>query len=167
MHFPLNLPQICPKLLHIFPILITKFPKIMDNMDKNQERTEELKKLFKQAIENKIVVSKGEFAALVGCSFTTMSAAMNGNPKYLSASIVAKADRAVSRAIAEKNGLPLIEEDTQKETSGEEAESLDHSEMRAIVSEVCATVRIMCETLNKERESHERIITSMLEVLKK
>lgn len=142
------------------------FPSIQSFyiMEKNLDNLRtRLNDAFDAAKRSGAVISSKEFAAMVGVASTTISAAMNGNPKMLTETIVLRAEKAVR----DFNMIGATEQVQTQKAPDAPAEVIKGEDMLSVMRDMCACVNNMCETLNKERESHERIITSMLEAFKR
>lgn len=140
------------------------------------ERMVEFRKIYEEALRKRYVTSKKQFAEFIGVAYTTTSSAYNGNPKHLTEGILIKAEQALAKREAEEQAKVLSSQippmpqpigTTKEAPDAPASEDIKGEDLRAIVHEVCACVNNMCDTLNKERESHERIITSMLEAFKR
>jgi len=140
----------------------------INNMEKNlQDLCTRLNDAYNAAALSGAVINRKEFAAMVGVASTTLSAAMNGNPKMLTETIVLRAEKAV-RVFNKIEPLEPFEPlQTIKAPDAPASEDIKGEDMLSVMRDMCACVNNMCETLNKERESHERIITSMLEAFKR
>lgn len=130
--------------------------------------------IYKECLERRYVINRKQFAMMIGISETTLSSAMNGNERYMTEILLIRAENAL-RERKEQDGIP---EQTQEELPPTEEKqpnempdgidkNIEDKDICSIVEKICTCVNTMCDTLNQERASHERIVNSLVELLKK
>lgn len=134
-------------------------------------RLVKFKALYQEALEKRYVINRSQFATLIGATIQTVSSAMNGSQKHMTEMLLIRAENAMNIRRAEdgiptKEELPPIEEQQPTDITSID-QDIEDKNLLAIVDRICTCVNTMCDTLNKERESHERIVITMLETLKK
>lgn len=134
-------------------------------------RLVKFKALYQEALEKRYVINRSQFATLIGATIQTVSSAMNGSQKHMTEMLLIRAENAMNIRRAEdgiptKEELPPIEEQQPTDTTSID-QDIEDKNLLAIIERICTCANTMCDTLNKERESHERIVITMLETLKK
>lgn len=122
-----------------------------------EERKEKLNRLFVEACEKRLCISKGEFADLVGAARSTMSSAMNGDDVYLTDRLVARAEKAVH---PERFAPKMFNSGNAHHNTQKNFEIPDDEDQNNSVTEI---VKTLTNELAKERESHERIMMALIE----
>lgn len=124
------------------------------NATTNKER---LLDLYTLACRKKLCVSKGEFAELIGVSRQTLSSAINGEERYATDKLIARAEAAVNPIIVSMDNSGEAHDNVQKNfgtpDGTDEPKSMEISEI----------VKTLTDELAKERESHERIMLALIQ----
>lgn len=107
-------------------------------MDKQQR----MNFIFEQTRAAGLVKTQGDFAAILEINKNVLSAALNGNPKYMTDSLLKKAERFYEQKfgnegnLAPKGTLPVIPTEAMAGTLGEFADSVQAYECERMVSPI-------------------------------
>ena len=103
------------------------------------EKMSIVERAFRQLQAEGKVKTQGDFARLLGVSQNTISAAKNGDPRYLTPSLVSKIDYLLEHSSDEQTTsrmLPVIPTEAMAGTLGEFAESVHTYECERMVSPI-------------------------------
>lgn len=97
-----------------------------------------VERAFRQLQAEGKVKTQGDFARLLGVSQNTISAAKNGDPRYLTPSLIAKIDYLLEHPVNEQSSktLPVIPIEAMAGTLGEFAESVHAYDCERMVSPI-------------------------------
>ncbi len=118
---------------------------------------EKLLDLYTLACRKKLCVSKGEFAELIGVSRQTLSSAMNGEERYATDKLIARAEAAVNPIIVSMDNSGDAHDNVQKNFGTPDGTDEPKS------TEISEIVKTLTDELAKERESHERIMLALIQ----
>ena len=103
------------------------------------EKMSLVERAFRQLQAEGKVKTQGDFARLLGVSQNTISAAKNGDPRYLTPSLVSKIDYLLEHSSDDQTTsrmLPVIPTEAMAGTLGEFAESVHTYECERMVSPI-------------------------------
>ena len=106
------------------------------------DKQERLKFIFEQARVARIAKSQREFASLLDISENVLSAAMNGTEKYLTDSLLKKAEKFYEEKFSgegepiQKGTLPVIPTEAMAGTLGEFADSIQAYDCERMISPI-------------------------------
>ena len=103
------------------------------------EKMSIVERAFRQLQAEGKVKTQGDFARLLGVSQNTISAAKNGDPRYLTPSLVSKIDYLLEHSSDEQTTsrmLPVIPTEAMAGTLGEFAESVHTYECERMISPI-------------------------------
>ena len=116
--------------------------KTKEQLDKLQSR---LKELYHEALVSGVCESQKSFAELIGAKPQTLSSAMNRNERFLTESLIIRAEHAMGKSPVMIN---------MDDANGNEQKNFAHEEESSMVE----IIRSFTDSLREERESHERIM---------
>ena len=103
------------------------------------DKTNFVERAFRQLQSDGKVKTQGDFARLLGVSQNTISAAKNGDPRYLTPSLISKIEYLLDHSSDDQqqtNTLPVIPIEAMAGTLGEFAESVKAYECERMVSPI-------------------------------
>ena len=106
------------------------------------DKKERLNYIFEQVRAAGIAKTQGDFSVLLGCNRAALSAAMNGNEKYLTDNLLKKAERFYEENFSDdgskmnKGTLPVIPIEAMAGTLGEFADSVQAYDCERMVSPI-------------------------------
>ena len=125
--------------------------KTKEQLDKLQSR---LKELYHEALVSGVCESQKSFAELIGAKPQTLSSAMNRNERFLTESLIIRAEHAMGKSPVMIN---------MDDANGNEQKKFAHEEESSMVE----IIRSFTDSLREERESHERIMMALIEKIGK
>ena len=125
--------------------------KTKEQLDKLQSR---LKELYHEALVSGLCESQKSFAELIGAKPHTLSSAMNRNERFLTESLIIRAEHAMGKSPVMIN---------MDDANGNEQKNFAHEEESSMVE----IIRSFTDSLREERESHERIMMALIEKIGK
>ena len=125
--------------------------KTKEQLDKLQSR---LKELYHEALVSGLCESQKSFAELIGAKPQTLSSAMNRNERFLTESLIIRAEHAMGKSPVMIN---------MDDANGNEQKKFAHEEESSMVE----IIRSFTDSLREERESHERIMMALIEKIGK
>ena len=125
--------------------------KTKEQLDKLQSR---LKELYHEALVSGVCESQKSFAELIGAKPQTLSSAMNRNERFLTESLIIRAEHAMGKSPVMIN---------MDDANGNEQKNFAHEEESSMVE----IIRSFTDSLREERESHERIMMALIEKIGK
>lgn len=125
--------------------------KTKEELDRLQSR---LKSLYHEALVSGVCESQKSFAELIGTKPQNISAAMNRNERYLTESLIIRAEHAMGKSPV------MINTDNAK---CNEQKNFAHEKEESMIE----IVRTFTDSLREERESHERIMMALIEKIGK
>ena len=125
--------------------------KTKEQLDKLQSR---LKELYHEALVAGLCESQKSFAELIGAKPQTLSSAMNRNERFLTESLIIRAEHAMGKSPVMIN---------MDDANGNEQKNFAHEEESSMVE----IIRSFTDSLREERESHERIMMALIEKIGK
>ena len=120
--------------------------KTKEQLDKLQSR---LKELYHEALVSGVCESQKSFAELIGAKPQTLSSAMNRNERFLTESLIIRAEHAMGKSPVMIN---------MDDANGNEQKNFAHEEESSMVE----IIRSFTDSLREERESHERIMMALI-----
>ena len=121
--------------------------KTQEELDRLQSR---LKNLYLEARMSGLCDSQKSFAELIGSKPQSVSAALNRNERFLTESLIIRAEHAMGKSPV------MINTDNAK---GNEQKNFAHEKEESMIE----IVRTFTDSLREERESHERIMMALIE----
>ena len=107
------------------------------------EKQERLNQIFEQARSAGIIKTQGDFAVILGINRAALSAAMNGNEKYLTDRMMKKVEKFYEEnfdpndgSIMTKGTLPVIPTEAMAGTLGEFADSVNAYDCERMISPI-------------------------------
>ena len=125
--------------------------KTQEELDMLQSR---LKELYHGALVSGVCESQKSFAELIGTNPQNLSAAMNRNERFLTESLIARAEHAMGKSPV------MINTDN---ANGNEQKNFAPETDKSMIE----IVRTFTDSLREERESHERIMMALIEKIGK
>ena len=125
--------------------------KTKEQLDKLHSR---LKKLYHEALVSGLCESQKSFAELIGAKPQPLSSAMNRNERFLTESLIIRAEHAMGKSPVMIN---------MDDANGNEQKNFAHEEESSMVE----IIRSFTDSLREERESHERIMMALIEKIGK
>ena len=125
--------------------------KTQEELDMLQSR---LKELYHGALVSGVCESQKSFAELIGTNTQNLSAAMNRNERFLTESLILRAEHAMGKSPVMIN--------TDNATCNEQ-KNFAHEKEESMIE----IVRTFTDSLREERESHERIMMALIEKIGK
>lgn len=125
--------------------------KTKEQLDKLHSR---LKELYHEALVSGLCESQKSFAELIGAKPQTLSSAMNRNERFLTESLIIRAEHAMGKSPVMIN---------MDDANGNEQKNFAHEEESSMVE----IIRSFTDSLREERESHERIMMALIEKIGK
>lgn len=125
--------------------------KTKEQLDKLQSR---IKELYHEALVSGLCESQKSFAELIGAKPQTLSSAMNRNERFLTESLIIRAEHAMGKSPVMIN---------MDDANGNEQKNFAHEEESSMVE----IIRSFTDSLREERESHERIMMALIEKIGK
>lgn len=112
--------------------------KILKDME-TTDKTNYVERAFRQLQAEGKVKTQGDFAKLLGVSQNTISAAKNGDPRYLTPSLISRIDYLLDHSADDQpstNTLPVIPVEAMAGTLGEFADSIHAYDCERMVSPI-------------------------------
>lgn len=125
--------------------------KTKEQLDKLHSR---LKGLYNEALVSGVCDSQKSFAELIGTKPQSLSSAMNRNERFLTESLILRAEHAMGKSPV------MINTDNAKDN---EQKNFAHEKEESMIE----IVRTFTDSLREERESHERIMMALIEKIGK
>ena len=125
--------------------------KTKEQLDKLQSR---LKELYHEALVSGLCESQKSFAELIGAKPQTLSSAMNRNERFLTESLIIRAEHAMGKSPVMIN---------MDDANGNEQKNFANESEKSMAD----IIRSFTDSLREERESHERIMMALIEKIGK
>lgn len=123
--------------------------KTNEELDRLQSR---LKSLYHEALVSGVCNSQKSFAEIIGTKPQSLSSAMNRNERFLTESLIIRAEHALGKSHS------MVNMDNSHDNVQEQKNFAPASD-----DSMVEIVRTFTDSLREERESHERIMMALIE----